>query len=105
MRAVISYTERYGRKIGSIEMIDDDARVPNGALTCDGREVWINDYVGLYRLIGDKYSSDASQEDGNGYFCLPDLRCYLREPDKEHTFMFEGELTEDDNYLDRIGIS
>jgi len=46
-----------------------DASVPKGFLLCNGQEVSVRDFPGLYRLIGTIYGGDGATK-----FRVPDLR-------------------------------
>ena len=55
--------------IGEIKMYAGDNE-PEGWLLCDGRELLISDYPGLYNAIGDVYGTPSDSD----HFLLPDLR-------------------------------
>ena len=53
--------------VGEIKLFSG-AKIPEGWLLCDGRELPINEYEALASLLGNLYGGTATT------FCLPDLR-------------------------------
>lgn len=65
--------------IGTISFLSTQAnRIPPGAIPCDGRELEIQKYQGLYACIGNRFSVSSSPQ--NQFFGLPRLVSPLTSP-------------------------